>query len=64
MVQYFFHLSSIWAKFKFASIWAKKYVSIKNYQPRAGWARAGGQKTVICPAISAISQDISLKIEI
>ena len=31
-------------------------------QPRAGWA--GGQKTVNCQAISAISQDIGLKIEI
>jgi hypothetical protein len=33
------------------------------FLPRAGWAAAGGQKTVICQAISAISQDIGPKIE-
>ena len=32
-------------------------------RPRAGWAAAGGQKTVIFQAISAISQDIGPKIE-
>jgi hypothetical protein len=29
----------------------------------AGWALAGAKKTVICQAISAISQDIGPKIE-
>jgi hypothetical protein len=39
-------------------------MSQKNFfWPRAGWATAGGKKTVICQAISSISQDIDPKIE-
>jgi hypothetical protein len=42
----------------------QKSMSQKNYlRPRAGWAAAWGQKTVICQAISAISQDLGPKIE-
>ena len=33
------------------------------FRQRAGWAAPGGQKTVICQAISAISQDKGTKIE-
>ena len=42
----------------------QKNMSQKKYLgPRAGWAAAGGRKTVICQAISAISQDVGPKIE-
>ncbi len=56
-----FHLFGL----NFFCVHLGKKVCLKFYffRPRAGWATAGGQKTVIFQAISAISQDIGPKIE-